>query len=68
MGMGDDSPPNLENLPFHRAKMVVQYIYAGQLTGPRTILSITVTKKERSHKILPGQTSDTKVSLMHYKV
>ena len=32
----DESPPNLENLPFHRAEIVVQYISARQRTGPMT--------------------------------
>ena len=30
-------PPNLENFPFQRAKMAVQIIFVGRLTGPRTI-------------------------------
>ena len=33
------TPPNHESLPFRRAKMAVQCIFAGQLNGPRTIWS-----------------------------
>ena len=29
--------PNLENLPFGRAKTAVQYTSAGQFSGPKTI-------------------------------
>ena len=36
-GMRGWLTPNLENLPFHRAKTVVQCISVVQLTGPRTI-------------------------------
>ena len=29
--------PDLKSLPFHRAKTAVKFIFAGVLTGPRTI-------------------------------
>ena len=46
-GHGGESPPNLENRPFRRAKTVVQCISAGKPTWPRAIgqlLLLTIKK------------------------
>ena len=42
---GGESLPSLENLPFHRGKMVIQCISAGQPTGPRTVGQMVLLEK-----------------------
>ena len=37
MGYRDESPPILEILPLHRAKILVNYTSAGQFNGQMTI-------------------------------
>ena len=43
---GYGSPSNLENVPFHRAKMVVKFISAVQLTGLRTVCDLLLLKEK----------------------
>ena len=45
-GYGRSDPPNLENVLFRRAKMVVQLTSARQLTGPRTIGEVLLLKRK----------------------
>ena len=52
-------PPSLENLPFHRAKTVVQCTSAGQLTGPRIMGELLLLKKTSQTKNARRATSDT---------
>ena len=54
-GMGVAHPSNLDNLPFRRAKAVVQCIYAGQLTGPWTIGELLLLRKNVRLKMFAGQ-------------
>ena len=43
--------PNLENLLIRRAKMVVKFVSASQLTKTREHWSLTNTKKKLTNKI-----------------
>ena len=47
---GESQPPDLENLLSHRAKMVVLYIPAGLLNGPRTIGQLLLLDKRSQTK------------------
>jgi len=47
---GESPPPTFENLPSRRAKTAVQYTYAGQLTGSRTMWSTNATKNRAKIK------------------
>ena len=49
-GYGGGSAPNIENLPFRKAKTVVQSASAGHLTGPRTIGELLLLKKKSQTK------------------
>ena len=57
--MGVAQPPNLENLPFRRAKTVVQCSSAGQPTGPKTIVELLFLKKTSQTKNVRKATSLT---------
>ena len=48
-------PLNFENLPFSRAKTVVQCTSAEQLTGPRAIGALLLLKKRLKQKLFAGQ-------------
>ena len=48
MGVAHPLPPNLENLPFRRAKTAVQCTSAGQPTGPRTIGELLLLKEKEN--------------------
>ena len=52
-------PPTFENLAFRRAKAVVQYISAGQLTEHRTIGQLLLLKNRLHVKHSRRATSDT---------
>ena len=54
---GWDTLPNLDNLPFRRAKTVVQCSSTGEITGPRTIgqLLLVKNKKFTGKKFSAGQ-------------
>ena len=53
--MGVSPPPSFENLPFLRAKTVVQCTFTGQFSGPKIIGELLLLKIRPQTKILAGQ-------------
>ena len=55
---GGVSPPNLENLPFRKAKTVVQCTSAEQLAGPRSIGELLLLRAEKTSQTIEYQIDD----------
>ena len=62
--MGNELPPNLENLPFRRAKAAVQCTSAGKLTGPRAIGELLLLNARSQTENVRRATSDSPKNLL----